>query len=230
MRTHSERSRHRRSVQLEFLENRSLLSQVISIGQQTAEVQLVPPAKVQRVPLEMTFEGTWHSQVVNPPLNPNAVLEAHVGIEAAGFATKGPWGQFTMEQHHTIDFRTPDNPSYPDRWPVSVIDGLATFSLSKHPGDTVTASYSGAGYLILPDPLKPNEVEDDYTLHLDLIYNIDGGTGRYQDATGQFTVTEVSDNVGKPVGDGTGNLIMQGPTSATGEGSMSPPSDLRMGQ
>jgi len=195
MMTRFERSRHRRSVPLEFLENRSLLSQLIPSG---------PSAEVRRdhdmVPFKLTLEGTRTATLEQgPPL-----VVASIKASGEGHATH--WGKYTLQESHTlaIDFR-PTNPSRP---PVaSVTGGEAIFTLAN--GDQVLASYSGDGYL----DTSTNQ------LHLVLTYTITGGTGRYKDAYGNFTLnlTAYDVQLGVPSG-----LI-----SGTAEGSISSVGSLK---
>jgi len=182
MKAHGKRLRSHRSVQLESLETRNLLSQLNPIGRPTAEVQLVPPAEVQRVPLKMTFEGTWSaSELVSNP-SEGVLLRAHIHIVAEGYAT--PWGQFSVIEDHTIEFLTPSDPTHV---PVRFYDGVATFTLGRLPGETVTTTYTGTGSLDTSDPANP--------LTTDQHHQINGGTGRYQGYTGYIDVSEVALNV-----------------------------------
>lgn len=204
MRTHGERSRHRRSVQLEFLENRSLLSQVIPIGRPTAEVQLVPPAEVQRVPLTMSFKGTWSaSDVVLFPTE-GVLLRAHIHIEAEGYAI--PWGKFLVIEDHTFEVLPGPDAS---ALPVRDYNGEATFTLGRLPGEKVTTTYTATGNLNF------------YTGQLDTTqdHQISGGTGRYLGYAGTFKVGEVALTVFED--------NPSGPLTSTGVGTTSPPNGLK---
>lgn len=163
MRTHGERSRHRRSVQLEFLENRSLLSQLPVIGP-TAEVR---PAEVRH---DVPYQDSGTGEVKTLGSNEDGTVFTQT-YKTDGVATL--LGRYTAEGEH--DFWYTGDPA--KRTGV-VIGG---FTSTTENGSTIKGTYSGT---FGPDVENGEVVGVVFTIHIDL----GKGTGRLAGVTGTTTM------------------------------------------
>ena len=107
---------------------------------------------------EVPFKGRFEGFVTVVIPRPPLVDEV---IEATGNATR--LGRFELEIPHTINV------------PAGTLSG--TYQLTAANGDTITAQFTGQSHLIAPGVVA---VVDNAT--------ITGGTGRFANATGSFTV------------------------------------------
>jgi hypothetical protein len=119
-------------------------------------------------------------------LSPTEVLE-----EFSGTGQGAHLGRFDAEQSHTVDLAT-----------TEVLGGTFTFTAAN--GETVFGTYSGRGA-----PLSAVLVLFEGT------FTIEGGTGRFSDATGEgdmFGLIDISDFPAS----GTADLTLDGTISSPG--------------
>ena len=129
---------------------------------------LADPARAkEQLPFKGTLEGTYTATPVNPA-NP---LILNVQLDAAGRASH--LGKFTYGFPHVVD-----RSGIP-----STGEGSATFTAAN--GDQVFAKVSGNAFLIVPGLLAG--VEEG---------TIIGGTGRFANASGTYTIRRLIDQIG----------------------------------
>jgi hypothetical protein len=102
-------------------------------------------------------------------------------------------GSFIAEQQHIINLLT-----------TEVLQGTFTFTAAN--GDTVFGTYSGLG---TPLPSGLIQFEGSFT--------IDGGTGRFSEATGEGDMSGLIDASGFPTS-ATAALTLEGTISSPGRG------------
>ncbi|MBV8266873.1 MAG: hypothetical protein JO252_11150 [Planctomycetaceae bacterium] len=148
------RMRRRPAFQVESLENRGLLSVLAPTPTVPAEVH----SASQLVPLKGNFEGTAQVSFVSE--SANSVVDS---VESTASGRFSHLGQSTIQAHEidTINL---------DTGFAVVTDGSAILTAAN--GDQLFLDYGGRGV--------PNGVGFDDTYH----FTVDGGTGRFAEATG----------------------------------------------
>ena len=126
---------------------------------------------------EVPFKGSLQGPFIITPLTPP---EAHVLIEGTGNATH--LGRFTVEIPHLVSFAT--------------FTGSGTYVFTAANGDTLTADFTGVA--------TPTGNPDELAIVENAI--VTGGTGRFQGATGSFTVVRLAQLAGPTAGVTTGSF------------------------
>jgi len=126
---------------------------------------------------DVPFKGNLQGSFTIAPLTPP---EALVVIEGTGNAAH--LGRFTVEAPHVVSFAT------------GSASGIYVFTAAN--GDTLTADFTGvAAPTANPGELLVVEIGD-----------ITGGTGRFEGATGNFTVVRLANLTGPTTGITTGSF------------------------
>jgi len=134
------------------------------------------------VPFNGTLEGTYTAT----PIDPQEPLIVDIQLDAAGQATH--LGKYTLDFPHVVNRK--NRPA--------TGAGFCTFTAAN--GDQVFAYIEGEARLIVPGLL--NGVEYGTIL---------GGTGRFVDATGEFTITRlINQQAGTTVGSFEGFISSPG--------------------